>query len=402
MTDRIVALLCAVALVGVYLLPSQSGASFATYVLAVTVLVSGRDRWRAFAQQRLLAGLFVALLGYFAASVWWSAEWSLRGTFSVYSRCVLMATFVAALATSLVRVPEFQLWLVRAVAIAGAIAAGAALIGLWRHPTWDGRLVGFGQLRSSVVAALAFAASWVFAADMALSDASRWRVVGAACAAVIVLAIFETGSRAGYLSAAVGLWTLVVFKRWPSARGRVVWLVLPIFGAAVAGAIALLAADGAPSPLFPRGDSFRFEIWAAEWQRLQAAPVFGLGILTGDAVALEGRTFVHPHSLYLSAALQGGLVGLLLLSGVLGCAAWGLIHGAQRRIAQLGLALLVAGASGYAFDGWELIDKVGLSWLLLWVPVAVALAVGTSEGNTRDMVNRDSPARCRCTDGSAS
>ena len=30
--------------------------------------------------------------------------------------------------------------------------------------------------------------------------------------------------------------------------------------------------------------------------------------------------------------------------------------------------------SAYLFDGWELIDKVSLSWLLLWVPVAIAMA----------------------------
>ncbi len=45
-------------------------------------------------------------------------------------------------------------------------------------------------------------------------------------------------------------------------------------------------------------------------------------------------------------------------------------------VARLGLALLAAGMSAYLFDGWELIDKVGLSWLLLWVPVAIAMAVG--------------------------
>ena len=106
MTDHMVALLCGVALVGVYLMPSQSGASFATYALAVTVLVSGRDRWRAFAQQRLLAGLFVALLGYFASSVWWSSEWSMRGAFSIYSRSVLILTFVVALSASLARFPS--------------------------------------------------------------------------------------------------------------------------------------------------------------------------------------------------------------------------------------------------------------------------------------------------------
>jgi O-antigen ligase len=131
--------------------------------------------------------------------------------------------------------------------------------------------------------------------------------------------------------------------------------------------------------LLPRGDSFRLEIWNAEWRRLvENGPWFGLGILTRDDVALEGHSFLHSHSLYLSSALQGGLVGLLLLLGLLSAAGWKLLQAAHLPESRLGAGLLATGMSAYLFDGWELIDKVSLSWLLLWVPVAIAMVVGVT------------------------
>ncbi len=60
----------------------------------------------------------------------------------------------------------------------GGIAALAALIDFHLHPTWDGRLAGLGQLRNSVIAALAFDAGLMLAhCSVALATAMRrWRV----------------------------------------------------------------------------------------------------------------------------------------------------------------------------------------------------------------------------------
>ena len=74
---------------------------------------------------------------------------------------------------------------------------------------------------------------------------------------------------------------------------------------------------------------------------------FGLGVLAPDDVVLQGRAFAHPHSLYLASALQGGLVGLLLLLGVLLVAGFNLYRVRWLEEARLGLALLAAGMSAY-------------------------------------------------------
>jgi O-antigen ligase len=393
--DRVVAFLSGFSLLSVFVLPSQSAASFSTYALALILLVGGVGRWRAFLQTRELAALVVIVLVYFSASVWWSPDVSPRGAFSIYSRCLLVLTFIVAFSTSLRRVPDFATWLARSVAICGASAALCALYDFQQHPTWDDRLIGMGQLHNSVVAALAFDAALLFALHVAAMDSVRWRIVGAACATSIAVAIAQTGSRAGYLGAMIGIWIMFIGARFPTSPRRLLWLSAPLWVGAVIGvALALLRPDVLPT-LFPRGDSFRIEIWNAEWRRLLEHPLFGRGILARDDVDIDGQRFLHPHNLYLASALQGGLLGLLLLATLLVRAAWQLLENLQVGVARLGLALLAAGMSAYLFDGWELIDKVGLSWLLLWVPVAMAAAVSVrSVGeHTRDMVGVNSPGR---------
>ena len=397
-----VAVLTGFSLLAVFVLPSQSGASFSTYVLAVLVLVAGSSAWRMFAEAGVLAVLMVALLVYFSASVWWSAEPSVRGAFSIYTRCVLILTFVVGMSATLRRVPDFAKWLARAIALAAGIAALGALIDFHLHPTFDSRLRGLGQLRNSVIASFAFVAALLPAAHVAIEDSARWRAIAILCAVLIAATIFAAGSRAGYLAACVGLAVLFgsFFLRVRGASWR--WFAAASFGAIVVGWIVLTLWPDLQGVLFPRGDSFRLAIWSEEWKRLIAQnPLFGLGILTNDAVAVDDRTFAHPHSLYLASALQGGPVGLLLLLILLACAARMLLRNLHQSVARLGLALLAAGMSAYAFDGWELIDKVGLSWLLLWVPVSVAAAVGgkSSEGITRKMVGSASTENSSRVDG---
>lgn len=388
--DRGIASLTVLSLLCVYLLPSQSGASFSTYLLAVLVVLGGSDRWREFFAVRAVPLLLIGLLLYFSSSVWWSQAPSARGAFSIYSRCVLIVAFAVALATSICRIPQMARWLPRVLAIAAAIAASAALVDFRLHPTWDARLTGLGQLRNSVVAGFAFSAGLMFASSVALDGGAAWRVMGVVCAALTGAAVFATGSRAAYLSVAIGLWTLLWAWRGSSIARWTWWLAVPalIVGAALA---TLTLCPACTDVLFPRGSSFRLAIWAAEWQRLMDNGLwFGLGVLVPDDVVLDGQLFVHPHSLYLSSALQGGLVGLLLLLAVLLFTGFNLYRARRQEAAPLGLALLTAGMSGYLFDGWELIDKVSVSWLLLWMPLGIAVGV-TSKMQNQNPVAGTSP-----------
>jgi len=381
--DRLVAALVVAASVSVFVLPSQSAASFPTYLLPIAIgarcaIAPPPITWTA-----PVPILVLLLLAYFSTSVWWSSEFTWRGAFSTYSRCVLIAGFCAGVASSFAVWGATSVWLSRVVAVGAALAAVVTLVDFRLHPTWDGRLVGLGQLRNSVVAALTFSAAWLIALDVALNDARRWRVAAVSAMAAVGGVIAATGSRNGYLSAAVGSWVAVLAAWRPTGARLALWLAAPLL--VVGAAAGMLAFEpNASMQLFPRGDSFRAAIWSAEWQRyVQGNPWFGLGILTSDGVVVHDRAFAHPHSLYLASALQGGLVGLVLLLAVLGCTVWKLVQMIQARAARLGLSLIAAGTVSYLFDGWELIDKVSVSWLVIWLPAGVAWGFGTAVSSDR-------------------
>jgi len=374
--DRIVAALVIAALVSVYVLPSQSAASFPTYALPIAVTARYVVAPCPIARMTPVAIAVVLLLAYFSASVWWSSEFTWRGAFSTYSRCLLIAAFCAGVASSFRGSAAALSWLARAVTVGAALAAVAALIDFRLHPTWDGRLAGLGQLRNSVVAALTFTVALLMALDVALNDAKPWRVGALLALTVVAWAIAATGSRNGYVSAAVGVWVALSTTLRPTGARLALWLAAPVAVAVAVMAFVVLEPSGF-AQLFPRGDSFRVAIWGAEWQRyLDGNRWFGLGTLTRDRVTVDELAFAHPHSLYIASALQGGLVGLVLLLSVLGCTLRELVRRLDERAARLGLSLVAAGAVAYLFDGWELIDKVSVSWLVIWLPASIAYAVG--------------------------
>ena len=43
--------------------------------------------------------------------------------------------------------------------------------------------------------------------------------------------------------------------------------------------------------------------------------------------------------------------------------------------AKLGLAICALALPGYLLDGYELVDKIGWTWLLFWLPVAIGIAL---------------------------
>jgi len=52
-----------------------------------------------------------------------------------------------------------------------------------------------------------------------------------------------------------------------------------------------------------------------------------------------------------------------------------LFRGYEHPNAKLALALLAMALTSYLLDGHELIDKVGETWFLFWLPVGISLGL---------------------------
>ena len=100
-----------------------------------------------------------------------------------------------------------------------------------------------------------------------------------------------------------------------------------------------------------------------------------MGILTSDDIQTEAIRFHHPHNLYLSVAYQSGLLGLLVFAWLI----LRVLREFQRSYShpdvKFGLGILGLALPAYALDGHELLDKIGDTWFLIWLPVAIALGM---------------------------
>lgn len=364
-----------VALASIYILTSQSASSWPTYILGAYVL-AGADRWRRLFLDRGFL-IVVVLLAYIPLSSLWSTPWDARDAFSQVTRALLVFAFVVCIAES-VQVDWFVRRLAQSMALFGTAAASLAIAFFFIESPEDGRLNGLGQLDTHVTAAMAFALAavcglaWLVGRDD--GPVSRW--ISGVCVAVPIIALILGGSRNAMVCAALGLGSLLIANRLATARGFVLAAGSLVAGVLIALSAAYWLVPGAGDIIAPRGDSFRPAIWWDYLARIRADGMwFGLGVSTPDLIEVGGYDVLHPHNLYLALTYQSGLIGLALMASVIVITVHTLLANYREPEAKLGLAIGAMALPCYLLDGHELIDKIGWTWLLFWLPVGIALGV---------------------------
>ena len=371
------ATLLVLSLASMFVLTSQSGSSLPTYVLAVYTL-AGYRRWSGlWFNWVFLLSVTVAL--YIAATSLWSTPFDARAALSQVTRALLGLCFVVAVAEGF-RVDWFRGRMTAALALCGGGAACAAVVMFLADPPADGRLNGLGQLDAHIRAALCFGVSLVCAlAWLTETRSASWRAVAAVVAVFLAVAVAFSGSRNAWVSVSFGCLAYVTCRYAPE-RG-----LLAACGAALALVLAALAAalwfDPTRDALLSRGDSYRPDIWAEILRRvLDQGLWFGNGVLSDDSVSVGGLVMPHPHNLYLAVLFQGGVVGLTLFLCVVALSLRTLLAHIEEREAKLALGIFAIALPAYLLDGYELVDKIGWTWLLFWLPVAISTGLGSRHG----------------------
>ncbi|MEM9620696.1 MAG: O-antigen ligase family protein [Pseudomonadota bacterium] len=367
--------------VAVLLLPSQSAASYPSYLLALLMLCTFGS-WRDIFSVSLLRWI-VLLLSWLSISVFWSDTFELREAVSVWIRVMLVSLFIVAVAECQFR-GQLQRWMMHALTLVGAAAALSALLNFLLTQPADGRLNGMGQLDTHVIAALIYGVALLFVLRYITQSQHGWRRIGAAVVALtIVVCIYLSDSRNAWVSVSLGVMAFVLAHVVRDARQFIAALVA---GGLLLAVLLLLGITSEPlrDLILPRGDSFRLEVWGQTLERLQGHMLFGRGILSSDDVVVAGYIMQHAHSMYLSVLSKGGLVALLFYIVILVQTVSVLISNYQNGDAKLALSILVVALFAHLLDGHELVDKIGSSWFLIWLPVAVA--VGLSWSKPRDLL----------------
>ncbi len=354
-------------------MPWPAAANVPAYLLAAVMLLTW-PQWRDIGGRRLL-WLIATLLGYLCLSSLWSASVTADAVLRVFLHGALVLMFVVAFAECQMR-GQLRRWVGRSMAVVGIITVIAALALFYASEPADGRLRGLGLLANHVVAAWVYAVVLVLVLDVAASDrSSAWRLVAVASALLLAWTIFLSDSRNAWVSTLIGVGVFLMARLVLDPQRFVagVAALTVVLGVLVG---ALVANPAARDVLVPRGTSFRPEIWSdAVGDLIRGGPWFGLGINTRNTVVADGIEFEHPYSMYLSVAYQGGLVGLALFLLLIAAVLIVLVRNYQEADAKLALGILGVALPAYLLDGHQLVDDVGATWFLFWLPVAIALGI---------------------------
>ncbi|MDA1076444.1 MAG: O-antigen ligase family protein [Proteobacteria bacterium] len=371
------ALLIVLCFASVLLLSSQSGASYSTYFLALAMLVTF-TQWNDVFRVRLF--VFVcSLIVYLILTSFWSTPFDGRELLSVVIRGLLVTMFIIAFAECQLR-GQVQRWLARTMAVIGSLATLVALVMFYQEDPADGRLLGLGQLDNHVIVALVYGVVLIFVLEVLLTDRSTpWRVFSLSSVVLIVAAVYLSDSRNAWVSVILGTGTFVLAHKIADRQRFLASMVT--LGFLLAVVIAALLMNDATRDLFlPRGDSHRLAIWADIISRIgDVGWLAGAGILTPDRVAIGDLVFQHPHNMYLALTFQGGLIALVAFVVLIGWMIGVLMANYTMNDAKLALGVLAVALPAYVLDGHELLDKIGETWFLFWLPVAISVGIAWSK-----------------------
>lgn len=317
-------------------------------VAGLAVALSMFGLWVAAARDRMAgpvrvgAGLywFLAWCGYMALSSLWATDGARISTY--LPDLGLLAAFILlgiAVLGRLSRQATTVVWRwlygLGFIYFAGALAAG---------PDAQGRYAAFGGGPNVFVRVMVLA---TIAALFLAARSGRLRALLVGVPIFLVGAVLS-GSRGGLLAFAVVLLVGLapLLRRLP--RGSAL-LAVAGAGAMVATAPVVLGASIQQTlaerfiqqTLEQHYSSGRTEIIASSWGLFEQHPFIGVGLDGFYAEVGRSLGFEYPHNLVVAAAVEGGLLGLLLVSAALLAFGWSTLQ--HRPLCRESLFALLAG-----------------------------------------------------------
>jgi len=377
-------LLCAgllVLITGMCVLPA--GASFNPgkpyqYLLALTLylpaLILGFarfERWRELARRPLVPWLMALFVWSTLSLAWTNAARPLDEILRTLSVLVFLFAWLHGVGDD----PRRQRWLLAGGAGVLAATAVAAMIRFAVQPPPDGRVIGFGVMANANLIAAAMGAGFLWLWPWRFQTPAR-RVLKWLAMAVMATCLVLADSRSAWAALFAAVFALLALR-----DREIAWRRLLLLGIAALGVVA-----AAYPELSERGWSFRPQIMQHAWALFEQHPWLGMGQGARFTIPVEGgmgMDQVHTHNLFTQIAVELGLPGLLLWSGIwlaLGWRAW------QHRgdtVGRMVLGLWVFASVMVQFDLPHLIDSPRPGWLIIWLPLALSLSLPAASTDRR-------------------
>lgn len=324
------------------------------------------------AQRNWLAILCFSCLAYMATTSFWNPEYGPEDILRSYKYVLLNVLFIASVTWLLAHRTQILWQWVRAIPVIFAVAGLIHILSMLGGP--DGALTDPAAWAKENYP-LSISSTATFAIILAVG---QYRSAGrglrqAYIASVAILALFIVLNQSlfGLLSLAIPgllLINILQVKIRPLLMASI--LLIPLLAAG------LVFQDLLLNTLTEQGSWVRLSIWQHVWNLSLDSPWFGAGLKTDFdyvyhvAEQKQNLHFNRVHNAYLASFYYGGVIGLLLLTGL----TFASLAAAFSRARQTGdytvFALLALGSAAIGVDWSHIIDHPNLLFLLYWLPVA--------------------------------
>lgn len=329
--------------------------------------------WDMIKSYRCIWGICAAFLLYMSFSVTWSytdhtARYFEKGKLGLFIIIALISTsYITHKFPQLVKTTALSF--LTAALISGTILLISYAIALPDMPRLM-RLHGMGRADNPVQAALLYGlAIIILSHEKTLSALPILHRIALGTIPLTVMAL--TQSRGPFLALLLTLSALIVIN----ARRKFLTLAVITIGMlAVSTASYTLCKE---TSLVERQSGGRIAIWSTAITQIKDHPIIGYGLANKTKYSYQkpnGQTeeVGHPHSLYLSTLIQGGIIGLVTFLVLMAMSAkYALLQNNNIWIA--GWILMGAGLGMVDFGGY--IINISTEWLVFWWPAAFTLGL---------------------------
>ncbi|MFC5742402.1 O-antigen ligase family protein [Dyella tabacisoli] len=239
-----------------------------------------------------------------------------------------------------------------------------AILKFFVHPPLNERLVGFGAMANANLAAAAMSAALLWLYPWKFHQL-KYRIAQWLGLLVLGLFVLLTFTRSAWAALFAALIVMVLCRG--GRRALLYAGIIFVFGCV--GVILVMPM------LAERGWSLRPEIFMQAKALFLQHPWGGLG--QGGVFRFEagGEVLTHAHNMFSQLAIELGLPGLLLWTGIwlaLGWRGWCHRHETLGRIV---LALWVFATVMVQFDLPHLLSSPRPGWLITWLPLALSMSL---------------------------
>ena len=217
----------------------------------------------------------------------------------------------------------------------------------------------------------------IFSYCLLLEVKLKYKPILAVCFILVFYFVLLTGSRGPLLSLLISLSSSLFFY-----NKKFFWVVLSLLCFVIFFVVFKTSSfDGfINSPSLPEFlDTFfngRWTTWVGAFDLIEKHPLAGYGAYSNFMVFNPDTGFhaYHPHNGFILMLYETGFIGLLMLVTLLSFTGFILYQNYKSSFAaRLGWFLLVLGLCAMISDVHKIISGPHIYWLIIWLPVAIAL-----------------------------